>query len=45
MMPRLLGTELVGARFTIIGAVVWNAALVSGVGALAVGINAGLEWL
>jgi cytochrome c oxidase cbb3-type subunit 1 len=45
MMPRLLGTELVGARFTIIGAVVWNAALVSGVGALAVGINAGLEWI
>ncbi|HEY4075108.1 MAG TPA: cbb3-type cytochrome c oxidase subunit I [Herbaspirillum sp.] len=45
MMPRLLGTPLVGARFAVAGALIWNAALMSGLGALAIGINAGLEWL
>lgn len=45
MMPRLLRTQLAGGRLPIIGAMIWNAALVAGLGSIAVGINAGLEWL
>lgn len=45
MLPRLLRTPLVGGRLAILGALVWNAGLIAGLGAIANGINAGLEWL
>lgn len=45
MLPRLLQTPLLGGRLAIVGALLWNAGLVTGLGAIAVGINAGLEWL
>jgi cytochrome c oxidase cbb3-type subunit I len=45
MLPRLLKTTLQGRRFAVLGAVLWNAGLVAGLGAVAVGLNAGLEWL
>jgi len=45
MLPRLLKTTLQGGRFALLGAVLWNAGLIAGVGATAVGLNTGLEWL
>ncbi len=45
MLPRLLQTPLLGGRLAILGALLWNAGLIAGLGALAVGINAGMEWL
>ncbi|HBQ91357.1 MAG TPA: hypothetical protein DD803_18125 [Alcaligenes faecalis] len=45
MLPRLLQTPLLGGRLVMVGGLVWNAALVAGMGALAIGLNAGLEWL
>jgi cytochrome c oxidase cbb3-type subunit I len=45
MLPRLLKTTLQGRRFALLGAVLWNAGLIAGVGATAVGLNTGLEWL
>ena len=45
MLPRLLKTPLLGGRLAIVGTLVWNAGLVAGLGALAVGFSAGLEWL
>ncbi|MDE2452155.1 MAG: cbb3-type cytochrome c oxidase subunit I, partial [Burkholderiales bacterium] len=45
VIPRLLKTPLMGARFAFVGAVLWNAALIAGLGSIAVGINDGLEWL
>ncbi len=45
IIPRLLKTELVGARYAFMGAAMWNAALVAGLGAIAAGISDGLEWL
>ncbi|CAG2131757.1 cbb3-type cytochrome c oxidase subunit I [Cupriavidus numazuensis] len=45
MMPRLLRTPLSGGRFALIGTLIWNAGLVAGLGAIASGINAGMEWL
>lgn len=45
MMPRLLRTPLVGGRFAIFGAIVWNAGVVAGLGAIAAGLSAGMEWL
>jgi cytochrome c oxidase cbb3-type subunit 1 len=45
MLPRLLQTPLLGGRLAIVGALLWNAGLVAGLGAIAIGINAGLEWL
>ncbi len=44
-LPRLLKTELMGARFAILGAMLWNAALIAGLGSIAAGFNDGLEWL
>ena len=44
-LPRLLKTELVGGRFAVLGAMLWNAALIAGLGAVAAGISDGLEWL
>jgi cytochrome c oxidase cbb3-type subunit 1 len=45
VIPRLLKTALVGARFAFLGAALWNAALVAGLGAIAAGLGDGLEWL
>lgn len=45
VIPRLLKTELVGARFAVLGGALWNAALIAGLGSLGVGISDGLEWL
>lgn len=45
MLPRLLKTRLEGGRLVVIGALIWNAGMVAGLGAIAVGINAGMEWL
>jgi cytochrome c oxidase cbb3-type subunit I len=45
VLPRLLGTPLAGARFALLGGALWNAGLVAGLGAIAVGLSDGLEWL
>lgn len=45
MMPRILKTPLESGRLVVIGAIVWNAAVVAGLGAIAVGLSAGMEWL
>lgn len=45
VIPRLLKTELVGGRYALLGAALWNAALVAGLGSLAYGVSDGLEWL
>ncbi|MCI2811084.1 cbb3-type cytochrome c oxidase subunit I [Eoetvoesiella caeni] len=45
LLPRLLQTKLLGGRLVVFGALLWNAALIAGMGGLAIGINAGLEWL
>ncbi len=45
VIPRLLKTELVGARYAFLGAALWNAALIAGLGAIAAGLGDGLEWL
>jgi cytochrome c oxidase cbb3-type subunit 1 len=45
LLPRLLKTPLVGARYAVVGGVLWNAGLIAGLGAIAVGISDGLEWL
>lgn len=45
MLPRLLKTPLIGARFAVLGAMIWNAGLIAGIGCIAVGLNDGMEWL
>jgi len=45
MLPRLLKTPLQGRRFALLGAVLWNAGLIAGIGSLAAGMAGGLEWL
>ena len=45
VIPRLLKTELVCARFAFLGAALWNAALIAGLGSIAYGVGDGLEWL
>ncbi len=45
VIPRLLKTPLLGARFAFVGAVLWNAALIAGLGSIGAGISDGLEWL
>lgn len=45
VIPRLLKTQLVGARFAMLGGALWNAALIAGLGSIGVGLNDGLEWL
>jgi cytochrome c oxidase cbb3-type subunit 1 len=45
LLPRLLKTPLIGARFAILGAMLWNAGLIAGIGCIAAGINDGMEWL
>lgn len=45
VLPRLLKTQLAGARFAIVGAALWNSGLAAGLGAIAIGVTDGLEWL
>ena len=45
LLPRLLKTPLVGARYAIAGAMVWNAGMIAGLGCIAVGLSDGMEWL
>jgi cytochrome c oxidase cbb3-type subunit 1 len=45
VLPRVLKTRLVGGNYAILGAMMWNAGLVAGLGSLAVGISDGMEWL
>ncbi|MCX5589894.1 cbb3-type cytochrome c oxidase subunit I [Alcaligenes endophyticus] len=45
MLPRLLKTPLMGARYAIAGGVLWNIGLVAGLTSIAVGVNDGMEWL
>ena len=45
VIPRVLKTPLMGARFALLGCVLWNAGLIAGLGSIAVGITDGLEWL
>ncbi|KGE66278.1 MULTISPECIES: cbb3-type cytochrome c oxidase subunit I [Pseudomonas] len=45
VLPRVLKTRLVGGNYAILGAMMWNAGLVAGLGSIAVGISDGLEWL
>ncbi len=45
MLPRLLKSELMGGRFALLGCMLWNAALIAGLGSIAAGYNDGLEWL
>jgi cytochrome c oxidase cbb3-type subunit 1 len=45
IIPRLLKTQLVGAPFAFLGAALWNAALIAGLGAIALGVGDGMEWL
>jgi cytochrome c oxidase cbb3-type subunit 1 len=45
MLPRLLRTTLAGGRLAVLGAALWNAGLIAGLGAIASGVSAGMEWL
>ncbi len=45
MLPRLLKTKLVGERFAITGAGLWNTGVAAGVAAILAGWNDGLQWL
>ncbi len=45
VIPRLLKTPLMGAKFAFLGGALWNAALIAGLGAIGAGFSDGLEWL
>ena len=45
IIPRLLKTPLIGARYAFVGGVLWNAGLIAGLGSIGAGISDGLEWL
>ena len=45
MIPRLLRTPLVGARYAYGGALLWHLGVTAGVAALLVGWSDGMEWL
>lgn len=45
VLPRVLKTPLVGGNFAVLGAMMWNAGVVAGLGSIAVGLSDGLEWL
>lgn len=45
MLPRLLRTRLVGERYAVVGAGLWNAGLAAGVVAILSGWTDGLQWL
>jgi cytochrome c oxidase cbb3-type subunit 1 len=45
LIPRLLKTELVSARYALLGGALWTVGVVAGTVALAMGHSDGLEWL
>ena len=45
MIPRLLKTELVGAKYAIVGGALWSIGVAAGVVAIGMGYSDGLEWL
>ncbi|MGB4115087.1 MAG: cbb3-type cytochrome c oxidase subunit I [Polaromonas sp.] len=45
MIPRLLKTELVGARYAYWGALLWHLGVSLGVAAIFAGLSDGMEWL
>jgi cytochrome c oxidase cbb3-type subunit 1 len=45
LIPRLLKTELVGGRYAISGAILWNIGVAGGIFAILSGHSTGLEWL
>jgi cytochrome c oxidase cbb3-type subunit 1 len=45
LIPRLLKTELVGARYALVGGALWTMGVVAGTVAIAMGYSDGLEWL
>ncbi|MES2501272.1 MAG: cbb3-type cytochrome c oxidase subunit I [Pseudomonadota bacterium] len=45
LIPRLLKTPLVGAKFVYWGAIIWHVALMCGVAAIGAGYTDGMEWL
>lgn len=45
VLPRVLKTPLVGGTFAVLGALLWNAGVVAGLGSIAAGLSDGLEWL
>jgi len=45
VLPRVLKTPLVGGNYAILGAMMWNAGMVAGLGSISVGITDGMEWL
>lgn len=45
LIPRLLKTELVGARYALVGGALWSIGVLAGTVAIAMGYSDGLEWL
>ncbi len=45
LVPRLLKTELVGARYALVGGALWSVGVLLGTIAIALGYSDGLEWL
>ncbi len=45
LIPRLLKTELVGARYALFGGALWSIGVFAGTVAIALGYSDGLEWL
>jgi cytochrome c oxidase cbb3-type subunit I len=45
MLPRLLKTALVGARYAVAGAGLWNLGVAAGAAAIVLGWTDGMEWL
>ena len=45
LIPRLLKTELVGAKYALVGGALWSAGVIAGSAAIGIGYSDGLEWL
>ena len=45
LIPRLLKTELVGAKYALVGGALWTIGVFAGTVAIAMGYSDGLEWL
>ncbi|MEO8936339.1 MAG: cbb3-type cytochrome c oxidase subunit I [Burkholderiaceae bacterium] len=45
LIPRLLKTEVVGAKYALIGGALWSIGVAAGTVAIAMGYSDGLEWL
>ena len=45
LIPRLLKTELVGAKYAMVGGALWSAGVIAGSVAIGMGLSDGLEWL